>query len=304
MKPKPNSLYAKKPGEDARAHMKRLRKEFPKKFGMQPGTKVKKKKFTAADLDAAERRGAEKATAKLAAAPPPEISVPPQAPRTEAPPIVPVAAAPAPAVPAPLDIPMSNPPPKIVDEAEIFSPGPPQAAAAAPGQDAPPPPETPPGASATPVPGDGKRYAVMIWGAIVKIFCGIFGDGFQPMVLKSETGEVLYDENVEGVKVWMNYLASIGVKAFSPIVELWLFMSMYVGMRFPLIVAKFRKKKPATTATKAGGTDEPPATEQAPSPAPEKPAPQPPAPAPKQTPAQQAPPGNVELVEVDEEAFR
>jgi len=308
-----NPLYKKKPGETAADHMRRLRKEFPKKFGMQPGTKVVKKKFTAADIAAAEKRGAEKIKAvmraegrieKLSAA-----DAPPAA-TAETKPVA-VLAPPAPAqtpTPTPLDKPMSNPPtatpaPQIVDEAEIFSPAPPPETAA-PGSAPPPVPEPTPAGASEPVPGDGKRYAVMIWGAIVKIFCGIFGDGFQPMVLKSETGEVLYDENVEGVKVWLNYLASIGVKAFSPVVELWLFMSMYVGMRFPLIIAKFRKKKPATTATKAGGTGEPPAEAPAPTPAPEKSAAPAPAPASKSTPAAPTPPGTVTLEEVSEEDFR
>jgi hypothetical protein len=119
-----------------------------------------------------------------------------------------------------------------------------------------PPPAPPPGTpgtgapvSAAPAPvapPEVRKYAVMIWGLIVKICVGIFGEGFQPMTLKSDGGEVLYDEGAEGVKVWWNWLVSIGVTALSPLVELWMFMGAYFTIRFPLIIAKFKKKKPAT----------------------------------------------------------
>jgi hypothetical protein len=87
----------------------------------------------------------------------------------------------------------------------------------------------------------------MIWGMIVKVCTSIFGDGFKPITIKSETGEIIYDENSEGIKVWWNWLVSIGIKVFSPVVELWMFMLAYFAIRFPLIVARFKRKKPATT---------------------------------------------------------
>ena len=81
---------------------------------------------------------------------------------------------------------------------------------------------------------------------IVKICCAVFGDGFNPVTIKSPDGEVLYDESAEGVKVWWNYLVSLGVTAFSPVVELWIFMVGYFALRFPFIIAKFKRKKPGT----------------------------------------------------------
>jgi len=132
----------------------------------------------------------------------------------------------------------------------------------------PPPntPGTPTATAATATPDDVRKYGVLIWQMIVKIFVAIFGEGFNPITVKSGTGEILYDENAEGVKVWTNYLVSIGVKVFSPIVELWMFMAAYVTIRFPVIVARFRrKKKPeAEPGTKSEPTPtEPPKTETA-----------------------------------------
>ena len=60
----------------------------------------------------------------------------------------------------------------------------------------------------------------MIWSMIVQLCCSIFGDGFKPVVIKDAAGKVIYDEDTEGIKVWVNYLASIGIKVFSPVVEL------------------------------------------------------------------------------------
>jgi hypothetical protein len=163
------------------------------------------------------------------------------------------------------------------------------------GGNTPPPVGAPPGTPGSGSPGEPqgappesvKKYAVIVWGMIVKICTTIFGDGFKPIILKSETGEVLYDENAEGVKVWWNWLVSIGVRAFSPLVELWIFMIAYFTIRFPLIVARFRKKKgsagqPAPTGTEpqAGpetqrrpAPDKPQATETPPSTTPKPPPP-------------------------------
>lgn len=317
MSAKRNPLYAKKPGESASDHLKRLRREFPKKFGKQPGVPNKNptRKFTAADIAAAEARGREKAKKEISAAIQPpaneEKKTVTPTPSQIGPASAPSTAAPSPApVPPPSSIPSNNPLPaasaaQVVSESEIFSPAPaPDETKNEPSQTQTPPPNQTTGQPSASAVADAKRYAVMIWGAIVKIFCGIFGEGFQPMVLKSETGEVLYDENIEGVKVWGNWLASIGVKAFSPIIELWLFMGMYLSMRLGLIFAKFRKKKPATTATKAGEAPEPSKEP----PAPPKPAetPKPPAPPTGRTPAPEAaaPAGKLEIVEMDSnEAF-
>ena len=89
----------------------------------------------------------------------------------------------------------------------------------------------------------------MIWSMIVQLCCSIFGDGFKPVVIKDAAGAVIYDEGAEGIKVWVNYLASIGIKIFSPVVELWIFMASYVGLRAGLIVQKFKRKKAGAQST-------------------------------------------------------
>jgi hypothetical protein len=152
-----------------------------------------------------------------------------------------------------------------------------------------PPPQPPPGSPGTgspqtptpPAPPEVRKYAVLVWGMIVKTCCAIFGDGFKPILMKTETGEILYDENAEGVKVWWNWLVSIGVRAFSPVVELWMFMVSYFAIRFPLIVARFRKKKPAasppaTAPEPKTQSPPPPKSEEEVKPEPESKAPQPP----------------------------
>jgi hypothetical protein len=165
------------------------------------------------------------------------------------------------------------PPPKI----ETGQPAPPpQPPPGTPGTGTAAPAVTAPAGEAQP---DVKKYAVMIWGMIVKICTSIFGEGFKPITIKSETGEVIYDENAEGIKVWWNWLVSIGVKVFPPVVELWMFMLAYFAIRFPLIVARFRKKKTATTppAPPAEATTPPPPGEnrEAQPPQPRESAPQP-----------------------------
>jgi hypothetical protein len=322
-RPPVNPLYKKKPGETAREHMVRLRAEFPGKFGMQPGQKInpankgKYKKFTAADVAAAEKRGAEKARAaaeeqfktfeeKKGAKPAAtgKVSEVPMAPSGERPGAGSLDSTSAAPAPAPLDIPMSNPPPQIVDEHEIFSPPPPpdpNAPAVGPELTGPPPPQPAPGPAGEPK-GDGGKYGTMIWAIIVKMFVGIFGPGFEPIIVKDSTGQILYDENAEGLKVWVNYLASIGIKTFSPVVELWIFMGSYVGLRAGLIIAKFkgRKKAAQQSAPPTEPTAGSPTQKSAPSPG--KPAPQtPPAPQPQPpSPAAQQPAiGEVETGEIE-----
>lgn len=145
--------------------------------------------------------------------------------------------------------------------------------------------------NAGPAEADGGKYGAMVWAMIVKLCVGIFGPGFEPMVIKDSQGHVIYDEGLEGVKVWVNYLASIGVKVFSPVVELWIFMGSYVGLRTGLVIARFRKKKPAQPGATSPETKEPGAT--AAPPAPKAP---PAASQPSPTPA-------TEAVELDDEHF-
>ena len=283
---KPNPLYAKKPGETTSDHMRRLRKEFPKKFGMQKGHKVVKKKFTAADVAAAEKKARTEALAEVEAqkkiepAPtmtPPVSSTPPSRPP-----------APAPIPPPPKAEPVL-PGPATPDTA-IFgasTPPPPKVDAPPPGAPPVPPPQPPPGTPGSePAPApeaDGGKYGAMIWAMIVKLACAFFGPGFEPIVIKDSAGKVIYDEAAEGTKVWINYLASIGVKVFSPVVELWIFMGSYFGLRVGLIVQKFRRKKGAASNAEQKGspqseskppeaakstTPPPPAQSEAPAPAP------------------------------------
>ena len=226
-----------KTGRHQTAHQKavsretllRLRKEHPEKF-------IRKKK----------------------------VQLPPGEPTLEAKPAAPITApapAPEPQIkkeqqPAPLSITSPSPSPKIQSDEVLFGHEevqPPKIESGIPSPPPTPPPGSPgTGSPATPIappPPEARKYAVLVWGMVVKICCGIFGEGFKPLLIKSETGEVLYDENAEGVKVWWNWLVSIGVRAFSPVVELWMFMLAYFAIRFPLIVARFRKKKPAPTTS-------------------------------------------------------
>jgi hypothetical protein len=353
--PKPNPLFVKKPGETTSQHMSRLRKEFPKKFGMQKGHKVVKKKFTAADLAAAEKRAEQKAVEKLKAeiaqnltdrekqitaadlaaavadaekrgaykehqtllhqiadirATERTIALPEKAAEKQITTVVPVAVAPVAAAPtadnvasATLSIQPAAPDTQIFGEA---MPPPPKVETPLPGAPPVPPPEPPPGTPGAspmtaPAPeADGSKYGMMIWAMIVKLCVGIFGPGFEPMTVKDSQGHVIYDEGAEGVKVWVNYLASIGVKVFSPVVELWIFMGSYVGIRSGLIIAKFRKKK-TTPATAAPGT-QPESKEPGAQPA--SPAAKAPAPAPPPPPAPAATPDAATgVVELDDEHF-
>ena len=142
---------------------------------------------------------------------------------------------------------VSAPAPQVVSEADIFSPPPPADQTppenAGPGPGSPPPPQ-----DAGPK-ADGAKYGAMIWSMIVQLCCSIFGDGFKPVVIKDAAGAVIYDEGAEGIKVWVNYLASIGIKIFSPVVELWIFMASYIGLRAGLIVQKFKRKKAGAQST-------------------------------------------------------
>ena len=188
--------------------------------------------------------------------------------------------APTAAPPAPLATPSVSPPaPQTVSEADIFSP-PPMADQAGPETAAPPPP---PPQDAGPK-ADGAKYGAMIWSMIVQLCCSIFGDGFKPVVIKDAAGAVIYDEGAEGVKVWVNYLASIGIKIFSPVVELWIFMASYVGLRAGLIVQKFKRKKSGAPASADKGQSPP----EAKAPGAEAPKETPPPPPP---PATSTPPG-------------
>ena len=240
--------------------MKRLRQEFPLKFrGRPPGSKNKKPKITQADVDAAVDKAV---TAALKNSTPPPA--PAQAPATPAPaPAVPVAT-------APLDIPMSNPQPQIVSEAEIFSPVPP------PDPNAPPPPPQPEIPPAGPPPAaepsqDNLGLATIVWTMLVNLFVGIFGPTWLPT--SKEESEMC-------VSAWKAYFESIGIKPFSPLVNLWLAMFAYVAPRFGSIVAKFRKKKTTLEESPRGAPPE--------SSGPKEPSPASPAPAPEKKPA--APP--------------
>ena len=264
--------FAKREGETARDHMLRLRKEFPKKFGRQPGpNKNPTRKFTKLDIAAAEKRGAEKAAKKIAAES--KIDLPPVLSQTPA------------AQPAAV---VDTSPPAAgefnsatLPDTEIFgseTPPPPKLAEGSPT----PPPPPPPGSDPAPPPqasaqdeNSVAKYAMMIWGMIVTMCCAVFGDGFQPQVMKSATGEVLYDEAKEAIRVWTNYLITLGVTAFSPIVELWIFLSMYFGLRIGIVINRFRRKKPGMASAKPEDQKKPEEKSSAEKPKPAEPEPAP-----------------------------
>ncbi len=271
----------------SRERMIRMRREHPEKFVAQNTGHKRKPKMNTPEISAPAPAPVENPPPK------PVANIPAPAPG----PVIthaPVASAPAP-VPPEIQVAASPvkpdteifgsetvTPPKI--DANIPPPptkppdGTPGSSPAAPG--APVGSAQPPG---TPDPADSRKYAVFIWNAIVQVCYAVFGEGFKPMPpIKGPSGEVIYDEAAEGVKVWWNFLVHVGIKAFSPVVELYIFMGTYFAMRFPLILAKFKKKKPAT------GTPPPPAPsgkpqgetkkEEPPHPQPESPPP----PAPRQ----------------------
>ena len=241
-----NPLYAKKPGESTSEHMTRLRKEFPTKFGRQKGVKNKPKpkskqkspRFTSDDIAQAERRGMEKAKSQISNE---QIPVPPPA---NSPQEIKTDSIQSNKNSGPLPIHSDHaifgaesvPPPKInsIGETASQSTGPQNQFAS---------PQSTPTEQTAEQKASGAKYGTLVWGIIVKMFTGIFGPGFQPVVIKDSAGEIIYDEGAEGAKVWTNYLASIGVAVFSPLVELWIFMGSYVALRFGLIVQKFKRKK-------------------------------------------------------------
>jgi len=286
-KKNPNPLYKKLPGEDAAAHMKRLRLEFPKKFGRQFGAtnNPAKKKAKQAKFDAAVDAAVEKAVAKLQTppAPAPVTAPAPAIPAPQIPAPAP-AVAPPPAT-APLDIPMSNPTPSpAVPDTKIF------------GSETPPPPKVdpnadpvapplPPGvtpsgpgpAPAAEPPPDNLGLATIVWTMLVNLFVGIFGPTWRPTSA---------EENEMCVSAWRAYFESIGIKPFSPLVNLWMAMIAYSAPRFGSIVAKFRKKKKPLAESPRGG---PPESTEGKEPSPEPP----PAPEPKSTPPPPGPPAPV-----------
>jgi hypothetical protein len=264
-KPKPNPLFKKLSGETTSQHMSRLRKTFPQKFKNRSPSEMVKKKFDAADIAAAEKRGEEKAlaqkkTASVSTPSSPEplpVPVPPpltHASQVEAP-------LPGPATPDTVIFGASTPPPPKVDAASAGSPPPPP----------PEPPQGTPGVSAPPAappPPDNLGLATIVWTMLVNLFVAIFGPAWLP---------TSKDETEMCVSAWRAYFESIGIKPFSPLVNLWMAMFAYSAPRFGSIVAKFRKKKPAQPGAAPGSATETKA------PAPPTPAPAAKVPAPEPT---------------------
>jgi hypothetical protein len=264
----------------SRERMIRMRREHPEKFVAQNTGHHRKPKVNTAEISAPVENPPPKPVANIPApAPVPVITHAPIAPApAPIPPEIPVATSPVKpdteifgsetVTPPKIDANNPPPPPKPPEG----TPGSPPATPGAPAGSPPPP---------AAAPADSRKYAVFIWQVIVKICCAVFGEGFTPVTIKSPDGEVLYDESAEGVKVWWNFLVHVGVKAFSPVVELYIFMGTYFAMRFPLILAKFKKKKPAT------GTPPPSAPSEKPQAGTKKEEPQPPPPPESPPPSQQ-----------------
>lgn len=263
----PNPLFAKKPGENASDHMKRLRLEFPLKFrGRPPGSKNKKPKITQADVDAA----VDKAVTEALKNPPPPTApaqgagIPPQEQIVTDTTILPAPPQPAtpnlnpPLAPAVPDTKIfgseTPPPPKLDPHAEPVPPPP-------------PPGNTPgaPGPAPAPEPAqDNLGLATIVWTMLVNLFVGIFGPTWLP---------TSKEESDMCVGAWKAYFESIGIKPFSPLVNLWLAMFAYVAPRFGSIVAKFRKKKTTLEESPRGSPPDTSAKKE-PSPAPAAPAPE------------------------------
>lgn len=265
-KPKPNPLFKKLPGETTSQHMSRLRKTFPKKFGVLP-TDKRRKWWNAKQVEEAKRLAVEKALAEKKTAEPAQIisSSPPTSSQPEplpVPPTLPTATPlPGPATPDTVIFGASTPPPPKVDAASAGSPPPPP----------PEPPQGTPGVSsppAAPPPPDNLGLATIVWTMLVNLFVAIFGPAWLP---------TSKDETEMCVSAWRAYFESIGIKPFSPIVNLWLAMGAYAAPRFGSIVAKFRKKKPAQPGAAPGSATETKA------PAPPTPAPEAKVPAPEPT---------------------
>jgi hypothetical protein len=262
----------------SRKVMLRLRREQPEKF-------VHRKPKPIADP-----------AAPVKTQPEPEIKTTPAAPPSQTPPQPSPTTNPVPALPE------IKPDTTLFGDEEVQPPK-------IDGGATPPPVEALPGTPGSGSPGElaappesVKKYAVLVWGMIVKVCCAIFGEGFKPIILKSETGEVLYDESAEGVKVWWNWLVSVGIKTFSPLVELWIFMIAYFTIRFQLIVARFRKKKQSAPT----GSPPPGETEKPAPPAPDKTQPTGTAPpmTPEPAPKREAPQATQEELSEGEENFR
>lgn len=264
----------------SRASLARMRAENPDKFN--PNKNGAKEKWLA--RAAARRLEKERAEQALqnAGTPTPATSTPPA---TVAAPVT--APAPAPAqvttstAPAKPDTALFSetvPPPRMTAEAPAPGAGIPPGSPP-PGENFDPPPNgsapPPPGESAAPTSPtqDTRKLAITVWAMIVNLLVAIFGDAMQPRRIEVSPGQ-FYDENEMMIGAWADYLASLGIKPLTPLMNLWLAFAAYCLPRMTVIVLKFKswfkKKEPAGSR----GAPAPEARQEpAQSPSPETPAP-------------------------------
>lgn len=152
-----------------------------------------------------------------------------------------------------------------------------------PGGTPPPGPEQQPsGMHTTVLPKDTRALAVMVWTMILNLLAVIFGPAMYPRKVGNGPNEVPYDENEMVIGAWMDYFASIGLKPFSPLVNLLLSILAYMLPRAQFVILTVKKWFSPRAAAQRGGhkpqSDEPtPPAE--PPPTPESPS-APPTPAP------------------------
>ena len=135
----------------------------------------------------------------------------------------------------------------------------------------------------TVLPKDTRALAVMVWTMILNLLAVIFGPAMYPRKVGNGPNEVPYDENEMVIGAWMDYFASIGLKPFSPAVNLLLSILAYMLPRAQFVILTVKKwfnpRAPGQHTERKPQSDEPTPPGEPP-PTPEQPS-APPAPAPK-----------------------
>ena len=103
------------------------------------------------------------------------------------------------------------------------------------------PDQQPSGMHTTVLPKDTRALAVMVWTMILNLLAVIFGPAMYPRKVGNGPGEVPYDENEMVIGAWMDYFASIGLKPFSPAVNLLLSILAYMLPRAQFVILTVKK---------------------------------------------------------------
>ena len=118
-----------------------------------------------------------------------------------------------------------------------------------------------------------RGFATIIWDSIVGLFAMIIGAFWFPRKVgkNAQAGEIPYDEREVVISAWCKYFESIGLKALTPLQELFYVIGMYCLPRlratFEVIRFKFMKKAKPAPAQPATDTRMPPPPDTAPAPA-------------------------------------